>query len=71
MDRIHIWSDEWYGSTDFLSTIPTPTHGLKVKVTDLEVYSWSLQLLKCHFQMKVFDQQYQISLNKVKPINES
>ena len=34
-----IWSDDRYGFKDFLSTIPTPTHGLKVKVTDLEVYS--------------------------------
>ena len=44
IDRIHIWSDDRYGSRDFLSTIPipppTPTYdGLKVKVTDLEVYS--------------------------------
>ena len=30
------------GPKDFLSTISTPTHDLKVKVTDLEVYSWSL-----------------------------
>ena len=42
MDRIHIWSDDRYGSKDFLSTIPTPTHGLKVKIKDFEVYSWSL-----------------------------
>ena len=28
-----------YGSRDFVSTTPTPTHGLKVKVTELEVYS--------------------------------
>ena len=35
MDRIHIWSDDRYGSNVFLSTIPT--HGLKV-VMDLEVY---------------------------------
>ena len=63
MDRIHIWSDDRYGSKDFPSTIPTPTHGLKVKVTDLEGYSWSLKLLKYHFQMKVFDQQYHISPN--------
>ena len=27
------------GSRDFVITTPTPTHGLKVKVTDLEVYS--------------------------------
>ena len=46
MGRIHIWSDARYGSKDFLSIIPTPTHGLKVKVTDLEVYSWSLLMLK-------------------------
>ena len=39
MNRIHIWSDVMYWSKVFLSTIPTPTHGLKVKVTDLEVYS--------------------------------
>ena len=32
MDRIHIWSDDRYGSNVFLSTIPTPTHGQKVKV---------------------------------------
>ena len=37
MDRIHIWSDDRYGSKVFLSAIPTHTHGLKVKVTDLEV----------------------------------
>ena len=42
MDRIHIWSDDRYGSKDFLITIPTPTYGPKVKVTDLEVYSWNL-----------------------------
>ena len=39
MDRIHIWSDDRCGSKVFLSTIPYPTHGLNVKVTDLEVYS--------------------------------
>ena len=39
MDRIHIWSDDSYGSNVFLRTFPTPTHGLKVKVADLEVYS--------------------------------
>ena len=61
MDRIHIWSNDRYGSKDFLSTIPTPDHGMKV--TDLEVYSWSLKLLKYHFQMKVFDQQYHIPPN--------
>ena len=51
------------GSKFFLITISTPTHGLKVKVMDLEVYSLSLLLLKYHFQMKVFDQQYHISPN--------
>ena len=39
LDRIHIWSDDRYGSKGFLSTIPTPTHGMKIKVTDLKVYS--------------------------------
>ena len=39
MDRIHLWSDDRYGFKVFLSTIPTPNHGLKVKVTDSEVYS--------------------------------
>ena len=39
MDRIHMWSDVRYGSKDFLNTIPIPTYGLKVKVTDLDVYS--------------------------------
>ena len=42
---IQIWSDDRYRPKVFLSTIPTPIHGLKVKVTDLEVYKF----LKHHF----------------------
>ena len=37
MDLVHIWYDDRYWSKILHSTIPTPIHDLKVKVTDLEL----------------------------------
>ena len=51
---MHIWSDDRFRSTDFLSTTPTPTHGLKSRprtwkfIVEVNVIS----------KMKAFDQQY-------------
>ena len=37
MDLVYIWYDDRYWSKILFSTIPTPMHDLKVKVTDLEL----------------------------------
>ena len=37
MDLFHFWCDDRYWFKILLSTISTPMHDLKVKVTDLEV----------------------------------
>ena len=37
MDLVHVWYDDRYWSRILYSTIPTPIHDLKVKVTDLEL----------------------------------
>ena len=37
MDLVYIWYDDRYWSKILFSTIPTPIHALKVKVTDLEL----------------------------------
>ena len=34
MDLVHVWYDDRYWSKILHSTIPTPIHDLKVKVTD-------------------------------------
>ena len=36
MYLFHVWYDDRYSSKILHSTIPTPLHDLKVKVTDLE-----------------------------------
>ena len=36
MDFVHVWYDHGYWSKILHSTIPTPIHNLKIKVTDLE-----------------------------------
>ena len=38
MDLVYIWSDDRYWSKILFSTISTPMHDLKVKVTDLELF---------------------------------
>ena len=37
MDLVHVWCDDRYWSKILHSTIPTPIHNFKVKVTDLEL----------------------------------
>ena len=37
MDLVHVCYDDKYWSKILHSTIPTPIHDLKVKVTDLEL----------------------------------
>ena len=37
MDLVHAWYDDRYWSKILHSTIPTPVHDLKVKVTDLKL----------------------------------
>ena len=37
MDLVHVWFDDRYWSKILHSTIPTPIHDLKVKVTDLQL----------------------------------
>ena len=37
IDLVYIWYDDRYWSKILFSTIPTPMHDLKVKVTDLEL----------------------------------
>ena len=44
MDLVHVWYDDGYWSKILHSTIPTPIRDLKVKVTDLELLSWSFTL---------------------------
>ena len=44
MDLVHVWYGDRYWSKIFHSTIPTPIHDLKVKVTDLELLCWSFML---------------------------
>ena len=39
MDLVHVWYDDGYWSKILHSTIPTPIHDLKVKVTDLKLLS--------------------------------
>ena len=34
MDLVHVWYDDKYWSNILRSSIPTPVHDLKVKVTD-------------------------------------
>ena len=38
MDFIHLWHDDRALSKILGSTIPIPVHGLKVKVTDFELF---------------------------------
>ena len=38
MDLVCVWYDDEYWSKLLQSTIPTPIHDLKVKVTDLDLY---------------------------------
>ena len=38
MDLVYIWYDDRYWSKILFSTIPTPMHDLKVKVTHLELF---------------------------------
>ena len=47
MGLVHVWYDDRYGSKILHSTIPTPIHDLKVKVTDFRTF-----MLK--FYVKVF-----------------
>ena len=47
MDLVYVWYDDSHWSKILLSTIPTPMHDLKVKVTDFE-------LLCLKFYIKVF-----------------
>ena len=47
MDFVYIWYDDRYLSKILFSTIPTPMHDLKVKVTDLELFMLT-------FYVKVF-----------------
>ena len=44
MDFVYIWHDARYWSKFLFSTIPTPTHDLKVKVTNLELFVDILRL---------------------------
>ena len=37
MDLVHVWYNDRYWSRILNSTIPTPIHDLKVKVTDLKL----------------------------------
>ena len=37
MDLVYVWYNDRYWSKILFSTIPTPIHDLKVKVTDLEL----------------------------------
>ena len=37
MDLVYIWYDDRDRSKILISTIPTPMHDLKIKVTDLEI----------------------------------
>ena len=37
MDLVHVWCDDRYWSKILHSSIPTPIHDFKVKVTDLEL----------------------------------
>ena len=53
MDLVHIWYDDRYWSKILHSTIPTPIHDLKVKVTDLEInlyhsFCWNNLILCLH-----------------------
>ena len=51
MDLVHVWYDDRYWSKILFSTIPTPIHDLKVKVTDLELSckSFTLKFLGPHY----------------------
>ena len=49
MDLVYVWYDDRQWSKILLSTIPTPMHDLKVKVTDLELRTFMLK-----FYVKVF-----------------
>ena len=51
MDLVYIWYDDRYWSKILFSTIPTPMHDLKVKVTDLELLCW-------HFTLKYLGPHY-------------
>ena len=44
MDLVHVWYHDRYWSKILHSTIPTPIHDLKVKVTDLELSCLSFML---------------------------
>ena len=55
MDLVYIWYDYRCWSKTLLSTIPTPTHGLEVKVTDLEILclSFASKFLRSDRQAQV------------------
>ena len=42
MDLVHVWNGDRYWSNILHSTIRTPIHDLKVKVTDLELFRTSI-----------------------------
>ena len=44
MDLVHVWYDDRYWSKFFCSTIHTPIHDLKVKVTDFYVKDFRTSL---------------------------
>ena len=44
MDLVHVWYDDRYRSKILHSTIPTPIHDLKVKVTDLVMLKFYVTL---------------------------
>ena len=50
IDLIYILYDDRYWSKILCSTIPTPSHGLKVKVTDLEFLclSFAFKFVRLH-----------------------
>ena len=47
MDLVYVWYDDRHWSKILLTTIPTPMHDFKIKVTDLELLCES-------FTLKVF-----------------
>ena len=46
MDLVHVCYDDRYWSKILLSTIPTPMHGLKVKVTGLDMLTFYAKVFR-------------------------
>ena len=46
MDLVNIWYDDRYWSKILFSTIPTPMHDLKVKVTDLDMLKFNVKVFR-------------------------